>query len=318
MVADLDDRTKSWLSRHKEFEYIKTLGQGAFGLVLLCHHTIMEKQFAVKLRNIRDDVASRAQGYGIDNRRIFLREGRLSEHSKKNPYVPEIIWAERQEGIEYIAQEYVEGETLDAYVKRNPDYGERCKIAKGIVEGVTYIHQDGIIHNDIKPSNIMITRNNDPFIVDFGVHSFLDEQPFMKGSRPFQAPETIMRGKISQATDVWALSVTLYFLFTGRLPFVSPIRDWTGLDINALQEQQEMLARAICYEPAPSPDRYGSVRSDIYTLIVGGLEKSPRRRFQTAGHMHEHWGWLMKKNKIYAAAFTVGAGIAYFLNKYLI
>jgi len=316
MVPDLFDRTVSWLP--EELEYVKTLGQGAFGLVLLCNNTFMGKQFAVKFRNIRDDVASRAQGYGIDDRWIFLREGRLSEHSRKNPYVPEIGWAGRREGIEYIAQEYVEGETLDAYVKRNPDYGERWKIAREIVQGVTYIHQDGIIHNDIKPSNIMITRNNDPSIVDFSVHSFLGEQPFMKGARPFQAPETIMQGEISQATDVWALSVTLYFLFTGRLPFASPIKDWTGLDINTLQGQQEMLAHAICYEPAPSLDRYRSVGSDIYTLIVGGLEKSPGRRFQTAGHMHKHWGWLMKKNKIYAAAFTVGAGIAYLINKYLI
>jgi serine/threonine protein kinase len=164
-------------------------------------------------------------------------------------------------------------------------------IAK-VAETLEYIHRDGIVHNDVKPSNIMLERCGTPWLIDFGLAAVAerrgsgggrpqrpgpDRVPFatsgVVGTPPYMAPEQF-DGRVDARTDVWGLGVTLYELFTLRRPF-------GGQDQGELREQIRGAA------PALPRQWVADLPPDLQAICLKALQKDPARRYQSAGELAE-------------------------------
>src|SRR5690554_1197534 len=149
----------------------------------------------------------------------------------------------RQTSYPVLIMEYAEGGTLTGFLKTNPDDAVRDKLIRDIIQGIGYLHGEGILHRDLKPGNILITKNRrgEPVakITDFGISRDIltdrtVEQSFTEGvgTPHYMAPEQFykkkygLNGELSGRTDIWALGVIVHLMLTGRLPFGEGVRDY--------------------------------------------------------------------------------------------
>src|SRR5690554_1436927 len=149
----------------------------------------------------------------------------------------------RQTSYPVLIMEYAEGGTLTDFLKTSPDDAVRDKLIRDIIQGIGYLHGEGILHRDLKPGNILITKNRrgEPVakITDFGISRdvLTDktlEQSYTEGvgTPHYMAPEQFykkkygLNGELSERTDIWALGVIVYRMATGRLPFGHGEKDY--------------------------------------------------------------------------------------------
>jgi serine/threonine-protein kinase len=145
---------------------------------------------------------------------------------------------------------------------------------------VEFAHQHGVLHRDLKPSNILLTPDGEPMIADFGLAKQLGESPdaaFLTssgqvlGTPAYMSPEQAdsSRGKISFATDVYALGTMFYEMLTGRLPFAGA-------------HSMELLLRVTSEKPTPPRRLRPEIPRDLETVCLMCLEKDPARRYASA------------------------------------
>jgi len=303
-----------------KFEVVKVLGKGAFGIVLYCRcKPLGNLDVAVKIRAIRPDVAERLYGYGRTPQESVMREGLLCKLSQKNPHMPTIFWADTiEDNIVYIVEELIQGETLDQYLKKNPSYKQICSVMEDTIEGLAMAHNEGIVHNDYKPSNIMVDTDWRGKIIDFNIFSLPGYKAFLSGSFPYRAPETFDTDYLPQpTTDIWAVGITLYQALTGELPFQSDITDWNNLSPEKIEHQKEWLRWRIRNQDVFPPQLINpEIGNDTAQLLEKALNKNPKERYQNAEQMQRNWFWLRHKYKAYAiaaalatAAVTLGTKI---------
>lgn len=290
-----------------KFEFVKVLGKGAFGIVLYCRCKHLENlDVAVKVRAIRPDIAERLYGYGKTTQESVMREGLLCKLSQKNPYMPTIFWADAiEDRIFYIVEELIRGVTLDEYIiKQNPSCKQIESVMRDTIAGLAIAHNDTVVHNDFKPSNIMVDTYGRGKIIDFNTFSRDGYETFLTGSFPYRAPETFDTDYHTKpTTDTWAIGVTLYQALTGELPFQADITDWKDLSPEKLEHQKELLRWRIRNQDVFPPQLINSeIGNDTAQLLEKALNKNPKERYQNAEQMQRNWLWLKHKNKAYAAA----------------
>ncbi|MEO1088512.1 MAG: serine/threonine-protein kinase, partial [Acidobacteriota bacterium] len=185
------------------------------------------------------------------------------------------------DGRPYIAMQYVDGVEL-ADVVDELTLEEKAQVMLRVCDAVHHAHQEGLIHRDLKPNNIMVQREPDgryrPVVVDFGlVYEHLDPGTAVTragqvlGTPPYLAPEQVegRRDRLDRRTDVYGLGATLYELFTGRPLFVAE----RGVDL---------LIKTLHEEPKPPRRWVPSLPQDLETIILKCLEKEPARRYASA------------------------------------
>ncbi|MEM1205204.1 MAG: protein kinase [Acidobacteriota bacterium] len=149
--------------------------------------------------------------------------------------------SESVDGTLFVAMAFYDGETLDARLRRGPlPLSEALDVAAQIAEGLAAAHGQGIVHCDIKPANLMLTRDGRVKILDFGISRLTDTAhgggPRVVGTVPYMSPEQLRKRRLDPRTDVWSLGVVLYQMISGVRPF-------RGAD-------QRELRRAILGQPA--------------------------------------------------------------------
>ena len=184
-----------------------------------------------------------------------------------------------ENGIYYIVMELVEGITLKRYIekKQRLSVKESVSIAIQISMGLEAAHNNGIVHRDIKPQNIMISKDGKVKVTDFGIAKATSSNTItsnVMGSVHYASPEQARGGFSDAKSDVYSLGITLFEMLTGRVPFNGE----TAVAIAIMQIQNEM----------PSPRKYvPEIPVSVEQIVLKCCQKSPDRRYQNMGELVE-------------------------------
>src|SRR5690349_14471371 len=197
-----------------KYKILSTLGSGGFGTVYLAENTWIDKKVALKVPHKQ----------GGDFREL-LREPRLLA-SLNHPNIVAILTAEKQENVFFTVMEFVPGETLESIMAREgaPELPRALGYTAQICNAVDHAHRQGVLHRDLRPSNVLVSDSGLVKVADFGTSRFLEiaaHGTTIIGSPPYMAPEQF-HGKAVFASDVYSLGVTMYQMLTGVLPYDTP------------------------------------------------------------------------------------------------
>jgi serine/threonine-protein kinase len=197
-----------------KYKVLSTIGSGGFGTVYLAEDTWIDKKVALKVPH------KQSVDFGE-----LLREPRLLA-TLNHPNIVTILTAEKQENVFFIVMEFVPGETLEAILTRDGalDVPVALDYTCQICNAVDHAHRQGVLHRDLRPSNVLVTDTGLVKVADFGTSRFLEiaaHGTTVIGSPPYMAPEQFL-GKAVFASDIYSLGVTMYQMFTGVLPYDAP------------------------------------------------------------------------------------------------
>lgn len=192
----------------------------------------------------------------------------LADHAGV-PKIREVIEVKKKK---VLIQEFVEGKTLFEVMERELEEKEAESVVIQLIDIVAYAHDLGIIHRDIKPGNVIVKPDGTIKLLDFGAAKELKDSAIactVTGSRPYMSPEQIM-GKSQRRSDVWALGVVMFVLYTGMFPFYHDV--------------EKVLMDMILELPPPPPRKFKTeLNPQIEAIILKCLEKNPEKRFSDAG-----------------------------------
>ncbi len=259
------------------YELLAVLGEGGMGVVYKARQLGLNRLVALKM--IRPEVDSEPELLGR-----FQAEA-AAVARLKHPGIVQIHEIGRVDGRPYLCLEYVAGPTLEEWIDGKPhDPQVVARFGEQLAEALDHAHQQGIVHRDMKPANVLLEASPVhelgvgfvPKITDFGIVRFLEDevQGFTQrneviGTPAYMAPEQAAQGDISPTTDVYALGVLLYEMLTGRPPFVAP----TGLGTLHLVQ---------CADPVPPRRLQPGVPRDLETITLKCLAKEPGQRYASA------------------------------------
>jgi serine/threonine-protein kinase len=197
-----------------KYKILSTIGSGGFGTVYLAEDTWIDKKVALKVPH------KQTADFGE-----MLREGRLLA-SLNHPNIVAILTAEKPENVFFIVMEFVPGETLETIISREGalELSRALDYTCQICNAVDHAHRHGVLHRDLRPSNVLVAENGMLKVADFGTSRFLEiaaHGTTVIGSPPYMAPEQF-HGKAVFASDVYSLGVTMYQMLTGALPYSTP------------------------------------------------------------------------------------------------
>jgi CheY-like chemotaxis protein len=190
--------------------------------------------------------------------------------------VPEILEIIEVRKKSVLIQEFVEGKTLFEVMERELEDEEVESVVIQLMDVVAYAHDLGIIHRDIKPGNVIVKPDGFIKLLDYGAAKELKDCDIactVTGSRPYMSPEQIL-GQSQRRSDVWALGVVMYVLYTGMFPFYHDV--------------EKVLMDMILEMPFPPPRQFKeNMDPQIEGIILKCLEKDPANRFSDAGALKE-------------------------------
>ena len=200
------------------YEIIEKLGKGGMGRVYRVEDTKLKQEVALKL--IKPEIAKDKKT--IERFRNELKIARNIRH--KN--VCGMYDLGETEGTHFITMEYVRGEDLKSFLHRSGQLavGTAVRIAEQVCEGLSEAHKLGVVHRDLKPANIMIDREGNVRIMDFGIARSLKEEGItvagvMIGTPEYMSPEQVKGKEVDQRSDIYSLGIIMYEMATGRVPF---------------------------------------------------------------------------------------------------
>ena len=201
------------------YEIVSELGRGGMGVVYKAYEPALDRHVAIKV--LSDQMAEDPLVVAR-----FQREAR-SVAALHHPNIIQIFFIGESEGRHYFVMEFVEGESLSAYIRRQT----RVPVAKAleiliqICEGLSAAHDIGVVHRDIKPANIMLDRHARVKIADFGIALTADLQKKLTstgqflGTPGYLSPEVCLGEKADARTDIFSLGIVLYEMLSGEVPF---------------------------------------------------------------------------------------------------
>jgi TolB-like protein/Tfp pilus assembly protein PilF/tRNA A-37 threonylcarbamoyl transferase component Bud32 len=281
------------------YELLREIGHGGMGTVYLAARADGAYQKEVAIKIIRR---------GMDTAFVLsrFRNERQILAALAHPNIASLLdGGSTDDGLPYFVMEYVEGEPIDRYCdERSLSVAERLDLFLLVCGAVSHAHANLVVHRDLKPGNILVSRDGAPKLLDFGLAKLLapgsleqtaTEQRFLTPS--FASPEQIRGGPISAATDVHGLGVLLYVLLTGRRPF------------GIAAESFDQMARAVCEEEPVKPSELeSSLSGDLDKIVLKTLEKEPERRYASVEQFADDIRRHREGRPIAARAPTQGRG----------
>ncbi|MEZ5543796.1 MAG: serine/threonine-protein kinase [Lysobacteraceae bacterium] len=268
--------------RFGPFRVRQKIGEGGMGEVFLGEREDADFAQRVAIKRARRGATSH------DLQRRFLRE-RQTLARLQHPGIARLIdGGIGTDGRAWLAMEYIEGETLMAYVRRHElSTTARVELLRHICAAVAYAHRNLVVHRDIKPGNVLITPEGEPKLLDFGIAQVLDDTdahatrtaPFALTPR-YAAPEQLAGERTTTATDVHALGLLLYELIAQVSPFAKPEDDGGENARAVLTHEPRPLAEALREKRSRFPrELWRAVTGDLDRIARKALAKAPSERY---------------------------------------
>jgi serine/threonine-protein kinase len=249
-----------------KYKILSTIGSGGFGTVYLAEDTWIDKKVALKVPHRQ----------GVDFGEL-LREPRLLA-TLNHPNIVTVMTAEKQENIFFIVMEYVTGETLESLIARvGPlDVSLALDYTCQICNALDHAHRQGVLHRDLRPSNVLVSDSGLLKVADFGTSRFLEiaaHGTTVIGSPPYMAPEQF-QGKALFASDIYSLGVTMFQMLTGDLPYDTP----SPADLDRLM-RGELLVSVRARNP--------KIPRSINDIVLKAMSPEIHGRYQKAADVLE-------------------------------
>ena len=271
------------------YKILDHLGTGGMATVWLGYDTILDRQVAIKTFKI--------DANDEDAVKRFNREAKAVT-SLSHPNIVSIYDVENEGEFYYLILEYVEGMTLKDYMIKNPRMPIETivHIAKQIAAGLSHAHQNGIIHRDIKPQNILMNENLTCKITDFGIaraygDTTLTQTNQMLGTVYYLSPEQA-RGNVATAqSDIYSLGILIFEMITGQIPF----KGESAVAI-ALKHLQEEL---------PEIDKYRDhVPQSVKNIVLQATMKNPNERYISSKELFEDLSTVLNPERFHENKYT--------------
>jgi len=254
------------------FKVNRKLGKGGQGIVYLATDPTLQRQVAIKALHVESAKKK-------ELKKFLLQEAR-NVSKLIHPNIIPIFEAGEHEGAPYMVFEYVDGVSLkDLIRKKDPlPVSRAVNLMQQILEGVGYAHQKGIIHLDLKPGNILLSKSGAPRVMDFGISEMMGSDhgtgQNLRGTRRYMSPEHFSKIPIGPGSDVFALGLIFFEMLT-RTPAI------TG-------KNQFNTIYKIIHEPTVAPSLLNpDVDSGLDSIVLRAVQKRPEARFPDANSMKE-------------------------------
>jgi serine/threonine protein kinase len=256
------------------FEIVREIGRGAMGQVFLAHDPKIERQVAIKTIMLPPGTpAEEAQ----ETSRRFLREAQAAGRLL-HPNIVTIFDVGEDQGVSFIAMEYIDGVTLDRHAKHDSllPPGVVLEALAQAASALDYAHQARVIHRDVKPANLMLQRDGTLKVTDFGLaknpSANLTQVGVLLGTPSYMSPEQIQGKELDGRSDLFSLGVALYELLTGTRPF----------DADSIST---IIYRVLYEDPRPIAAQNPALPPEINVVIAKALAKFPEKRYSTGASM---------------------------------
>jgi eukaryotic-like serine/threonine-protein kinase len=246
-----------------KFEIMDSLGTGGFASVYLARDQWINKLVALKIPHY--------QNYDLEH---LLKEPRMLARLN-HPNIIAIHSAEKADNLFFIVMEYVEGESLESLLDREKTlpYKLACQYILQVCDALEYAHSRQILHRDLRPANILVSRNGVLKVGDFGIATLLEKTQHAKtiiGTPPYMSPEHF-QGKAVYASDVYSVGIMLYEMLTGSVPYY---------DINPSKIEQ-LIREGNCTPPKVVNK---DIPRDLNNIVLRAFAKDLQNRY---GSCHE-------------------------------
>lgn len=256
------------------YTLISKLGAGGMGVVYLAEDARLGRRVALKI--MRPELA-----HSRETAARFEREAR-SIAKLRHENIVTVFEAGSADGVPFIAMEFVHGASLDEIFARarlehrHPPVLDLLRWIRDVARALEVAHASGLVHRDVKPSNVRVTPEGRALLLDFGLaldpeSASLSRTGQVHGTLFYVSPEQVSGGKVKVDArgDVWSLGVTLYEGLTGRVPFEG-------------DHQEEILYRILTAEPVAPRELAPDLARDVETVVLKALEKDRDRRYASA------------------------------------
>jgi len=259
------------------YEIIEELGRGAMGAVYKAVDPQIGRTVALKVILTRGLMAEEMRS----QKERFYREARAAGKLTHPGIVAVYDVGEDAYGSPYLVMEYVEGMTLDKALSpggtaQTFTFSQRLGLALEISAAIEYAHRHGVIHRDVKPANILMTRDGHPKIADFGIAKLIGAQATIGGNvlgtPAFVSPEQLTGAAADARSDIFSLGVVLYWIFTGDRPF-------KGETMTAVSY------KVVHTMPPPARQLNWALPEELDQILFRCLAKNPADRYQSAGEL---------------------------------
>jgi serine/threonine protein kinase len=254
-----------------KYEIIKEVGRGSTGSVYLSHDPYYGRDVAIKVYDLEaDDDPEKARVA----RKMFLSEAHMVG-MLHHPNILPIYDAGEEHGHYYVVTEFVHGaRTLAAYCR--PDnllrVDDVVELVYKAAKALSYAHSRGVIHRDVKPSNVMLTVDSDVRIIDFGIAIVADSEisriEGIAGSPSYMSPEQVQSLEITNRSDIYALGAVMYELLTGYRPFRAG-------------NLSKLLHQIVYATPPPIHTLRKDIPEELENVVATAMHKDPERRYRT-------------------------------------
>jgi eukaryotic-like serine/threonine-protein kinase len=250
------------------YELEELVGTGGMSSVFRAHDRLLDRKVALKILH---------QQYSSDDDYVerFRREAR-SVAALSHPNIVTVIDRGEHAGRQFIVFEYVQGENLKRLIERRgpAPVATALELAMQIARGLSFAHQQGLVHRDVKPQNVLLNGDGQAKVTDFGIARSLDVQHGMTqtgtvlGTSDYIAPEQAQGQRVDEHTDVYSLGVVLYELLTSEVPF--PGENFVAVAMRHINEA-----------PPSIRDKRPDVPPRVEAAVQRAMAKQPEDRFAT-------------------------------------